>query len=288
MDQPKLFWIDVLAATRDADIPSLLTEKFDVRTYTSQQPLETEITTHGPSCLFFDFDYPDRVRLARFTAFKERFPSIPMVIMTVQHSESLAVWAYRHGALDYLVKPIQACELRDCVARVLEIFRTQNSQQRRGLHPKSAQMPHDVLIASRSTKDKLSPAINFVKQHYNERIYSDAVARMCGMSATHFSRVFKQSYGLTFQDFLLRFRVCEARELLNRPGANIADVGYLVGFSDPSYFGRIFKRYVGVSPSEYIAKQSSDQESRDESVVADRMMTSNSQIVRHLANSLAK
>ena len=66
-----------------------------------------------------------------------------------------------------------------------------------------------------------------------------------------FSRLFKETYGLTFQDYVLRFRIREACRLLRNPAAEIAETAFLVGFNDPSYFGKIFRRYMDCSPSQY-------------------------------------
>ena len=76
------------------------------------------------------------------------------------------------------------------------------------------------------------------------------MARLCGMSSSQFSRAFKKVYDTTFQEFVVRYRVFQAFNALQAPGANISEIAYSVGFSDPSYFTRVFKRYVGVAPSE--------------------------------------
>jgi two-component system response regulator YesN len=99
------------------------------------------------------------------------------------------------------------------------------------------------------------------------------MARICDMSASHFSRAFKKAYNLTFQEFLLRYRVYQACRFLNASSANISDVAYCVGFSDPSYFTRVFKRYVGVAPSEFVAANEGD--------------ASTSQVVRTLSTSFS-
>ena len=287
MSKPKLLWVDACVATQESELPSLLTETFDVCHCVDARRPERDVERLNVVAICFDFDYPDRQRLNVVSSTKVRYPSIPAVLLTVQHSEALAVWAYRNGVLDYLVKPVLDHELRRCVNLILEINAYKRSQSSRKSHRFGGLVPFGIPIAVRSAKDRLAPAIYYVQQHYNERFYSDAVARMCGMSATHFSRTFKQTFDITFQDFVLRYRIAEACSQLRSPNAVITDVACRVGFQDPSYFARVFKRFVGVSPSDYCAAKGTDDDDARMRAIEDSLSTSASQIVRQLSNALA-
>lgn len=61
-----------------------------------------------PHLICFDYDYPNGKRLKVLQEIKHRFPSIPILMLTVQHSEELAVWAFRTGVRDFIVKPIKS------------------------------------------------------------------------------------------------------------------------------------------------------------------------------------
>ena len=283
VNKPTLVWVDQLTTSSSASVPSLLLDRFSVRTCSSVESLQELLDKLDPAAVFFDFDYPDRRRLAGFSRVKEQNASTPVVMVTLQHSESLAVWTYRHGALDYLVKPVNPAELGNCVDRILEISKLRLSQQGRTANPFKPNIPSDIPNTARTRKDKLSPAIYFVQQNFSQRIYSDAMARLCGMSASHFSRAFKQHYRVTFQEFLLRYRVRRACQKLQARIVNIADVAYAVGFSDPSYFTRVFKRFVGLSPSEYSTSAGTLDDAMLENI--EDKMTSSSQIVRQLSGS---
>lgn len=262
-------------------------EHFVVRTCKSIMEIEGLVARLSPAAIFFDFDYPDRGQLASFSRVKTQFKSIPIVMFTLQHSETLAVWAFRQGAMDYLVKPFDSAEISDCVERVIGIAQLQTSQSNRDASIVTAPIPSDIPRPLQGRKTKLSAAVFFVQQHYNERIYSDAIARLCGMSPTHFSRTFKQTFGVTFQDFILRYRVREACKKLRDPNANISEVAYNVGFSDPSYFTRVFKRYVGASPSDFASGIVDLPKSESEFGEEQGMLTSGSQIVRQLTDNFS-
>jgi AraC-like DNA-binding protein len=76
------------------------------------------------------------------------------------------------------------------------------------------------------------------------------------MSSFHFSHEFAETYSLTFQEFVLRFRIFEACRELQHPNIPVTNVAYSVGFNDPSYFARVFRRFIELSPSEYCAQVS--------------------------------
>jgi AraC-like DNA-binding protein len=286
MADATVFWVDQLAGSQSSEVPAGLLDKFRMRVVTGIEQLERLMTEVRPAGVFFDFDYPDRRRLQGFERFKSKHPSVPVVLVTLQHSESLAVWAFRHGALDYMVKPIPDEELANCVARLSAIERSRmRAQERRPIDFVKPPIPAVVPNTASSKKERLAPAIFFVQQNYSQRISSDAMARICDMSASHFSRAFKKQYNLTFQEFLLRYRVFQACRFLNASAANIADVAYCVGFSDPSYFTRVFKRYVGVAPSEFVAANDDVIRQIQEHGTTIEGDASTSQVVRTLSSS---
>jgi two-component system response regulator YesN len=82
---------------------------------------------------------------------------------------------------------------------------------------------------------------------------TDAAAA-CGMAAFKFGREFKEEFGMDFREYVLRHRVREACRLLENPNASVTEICYAVGFSEPAYFSRMFKRLVGRSPSEVVGE----------------------------------
>ncbi len=279
----QILWVDLLAASKTTEIPPVLKERFAVRVVRNTDYLTQEVATPAVLAVIYDCDYTDRNRLMLIRSVREANPSVPFVLATLQHSESLAVWAFRQGALDYLVKPLARQELEDCRRRLERIAEFKRLPQQRRTHAAVAVIPESVSRSTRVARDRLAPAVFYVQQNYSQRIYSDAVARLCGLSPTYFSKAFRQRFDMSFQEFQLRYRIAKACALLANPRACISDIAYSVGFRDPSYFTRMFRRYVGVAPSEYVAPGSANRLTEDFLVELDGPSISSSQVVRALA-----
>jgi AraC-like DNA-binding protein len=97
----------------------------------------------------------------------------------------------------------------------------------------------------------VNTAITYVERNLHNKISQADIAESCDLSSSQFSRVFKQVHGTTFQEYVLRRRMSQAIRLLQNPSASITDVCYTVGFNDQSHFTRIFRRFIGASPSGY-------------------------------------
>lgn len=91
----------------------------------------------------------------------------------------------------------------------------------------------------------------YIHAHYAEDISREQMASYAGVSERHLARCFVQEAGLSPIDYLNRFRVVQARRLLDEGGMNITEIMNAVGFRDSSYFSRVFRREVGMSPSAY-------------------------------------
>ena len=93
----------------------------------------------------------------------------------------------------------------------------------------------------------------WLQDHFSEELKLDMVAQRHGMSERNFSRRFKQAVGQTPSQFIQELRINNARDLLQYSNLSINEIADRVGFSDMSYFAKIFRKYLSVSPKEYRA-----------------------------------
>ncbi len=198
----------------------------------------------------FNFDYPEMAQLKRIPETKRRWPSAPILLLTAQCSLELAVWALRVRVFDLLIKPIAPEEIERCLQRVAQAVHARRSQSERQPQTLLAPMPAEARYRPHTAPSlRLGHSLTHISKHYGQPLPESQIARLCQMSPSRFCREFKAAYGLTYVEYLARYRIEQAKRLLNNPAMSIADVAAAVGFNDPSYFTRVFRRVTGVSPS---------------------------------------
>ena len=97
----------------------------------------------------------------------------------------------------------------------------------------------------------ITEAREYMENNYHKDISLDEVSRLVNVSPYYFSKVFKEETGENFIEYLTQIRIGHAKELLKEGSHSIKEVCMESGYSDPNYFSRIFKKSVGVTPSEY-------------------------------------
>lgn len=104
-------------------------------------------------------------------------------------------------------------------------------------------------------KDKGNPhirkALRYICDHYSEHLELEQVAEFAGLSPSYFSTLFRQTVGLSFREHLNWIRVEESKRLLLDRQYTLADIAISMGFPDQSYYCKVFKKIVGVTPGKY-------------------------------------
>lgn len=94
-------------------------------------------------------------------------------------------------------------------------------------------------------------AVNYIENHFKEKLTLERVASEIFMSPTYLSRAFLLETGMNFSDFLNKTRVEKAKELLSGSSASLNEIAKESGFHDQSYFSKVFKKICGITPKEY-------------------------------------
>jgi two-component system, response regulator YesN len=106
----------------------------------------------------------------------------------------------------------------------------------------------------------LSLAVNLIRENFAKPLQLCSVAEKCEISQGYLSRLFSDYLNTTFIDYLNTLRIDEAVKLLRNEKKSVKEVTYLVGYNDPNYFSRIFKRHLNVSPSEFTKRGGNNEE----------------------------
>lgn len=103
----------------------------------------------------------------------------------------------------------------------------------------------------RSFRLVIKKACDYAEKSYMQEISLLQIADYVGLSVSHFSVLFKQHTGDSFVNYLNKFRIEKAKQLLLEPDLKIYQVADMVGFSSMPYFNRVFKNITGLAPNEY-------------------------------------
>lgn len=183
-----------------------------------------------------------------------------IIFLTAYDEFSYAKRAIAIHALDYLLKP---CEEEELTAVMEEaVGRIKKREQFEKLHMEQempeetgAEMPEPDLEEEPDEPDRLGQAAEkirrYIRKNYMKDISMQDAARMMNYSDAYFCKLFKQCFDQNFTAYLARFRINEARRLLQDKNASVREVSMLVGYYDANYFAKVFKRIAGMNPSEY-------------------------------------
>jgi len=249
MHDSQILWVDLRYNKDELCAGYSLASTYMVKVISESGEIEAAVQEHHPRILCFDYDFPDQIGLEILQKIKTRCPTIPVVMLTRDHSAELAIWALRSRIWDYYIKPVAEKCLIGSIKELLEQRPAGGKGLRLNLMPKPA-----IPTRSRPYKIKTNGApaayiTSYVQQHLGEKITLDQVATLCGMSRSHFSRTFRRDHRITFQEFLIQQRIDKAVDLLQDSGLPVTQIALAVGFSDLSSFTHTFQRRTGIPPS---------------------------------------
>lgn len=97
----------------------------------------------------------------------------------------------------------------------------------------------------------LDQLIVYINMHYKENLTLDQLSAVCYLSPSYISKVFKKHLNTNFIDYLSSVRIKVAKRLMKNPALSMKEISAEIGYIDANYFTRVFKKYEGVTPSEY-------------------------------------
>lgn len=185
-----------------------------------------------PDIALLDIEMPgmNGIELAKYI--KERYANCIIIFITAYDRFDYAIEAMHIKAFDYLLKPWKEERLCELINTAIENVRSMQKT--------------DGIVHSQ--KDVIK---DYIDRNYKKDISAKDVAGILGYSDVYFSKVFKQLFDDNFINYLTKIRIDRAKVLLKDVSFNIKEIGKSVGYADSNYFTKVFKRSIGISPSEY-------------------------------------
>ncbi|EFM09937.1 two component transcriptional regulator, AraC family [Paenibacillus curdlanolyticus YK9] len=173
---------------------------------------------------------------------REVASDVQIIVLSGFEEFEYARAALRFGVKDYLLKPVDKIQLQE---RLVEI----ESLRQKALANKPEESAAPI-------EDREHHAVEQVKheleQSYDQPFELEKLAQSVGMNGSYLSRLFRIQTNMTMTDYVIQLRIEKAKELLiGNPALRNYEISQLVGYHDPVYFNKLFKKTVGVTPKDY-------------------------------------
>ena len=203
------------------------------------------INLHNPDIVITDIRIPGRDGLEMLKSC-----SVDHAIILSGHSDfNYMRSAIKLGVFDYLLKPFDDEELIQALASLVEKLVSEEKEMASlGNHRSESWM---IDLPEHVGNHLVDSAISMVTQRFAECIGLREIADSLCLSESHLSRLFKDQTGINFLQYLQAYRVNRSIELLHDPSMNISMICHRCGFPSPGYFSKIFRRFIGSSPSQF-------------------------------------
>ena len=193
----------------------------------------------NPDLIITDIKMPRMDGIEMVRKLREAGNQAKVIILTAYDSFSYAQSALRLGAVDYLLKPFHDGELEKAVNHLRSRMEGPSTEVMDG--PRKGDKSKYVL-----------EAMAYISKHYSDpEISVGTVAQSLNISEGYLSHTFKKETDYTILNYITRCRVHKAMELLKDCRVKVYEVAEQVGYRDIAHFSTTFKKYTGVSPSEY-------------------------------------
>lgn len=209
------------------------------------------LETHPCHLVFVDMNMPNMDGMAFLKQASALYPSTCFIVVSGYDLFDYARSAIRAGAIDYLLKPVSRKELTETVSRAIRLLKESGT-----LKDKPAETKTPAAAPPISPEEAISRIRQDIDRNYARPIRISSYAAQYFFSQEYLTRLFKQHYQLSIQDYLLKVRMEQACRLLADPLIKVQDIALKVGYADNNNFSKAFRAYHGLSPSQYRAKHS--------------------------------
>lgn len=203
-----------------------------------------------PDLILTDFMMPimDGLQFSKKIISDINLNHIPIFMLTALHNSIHKKESTDVGIAEYIEKPINISFL---LAKITNTFLWQEKLRDRYVHQ------NDVLIASKNKNENENDFLNKLENIILDKIKDESfslqdICNLIGMSRTSLYMKLKNLIDLSPQDFIIHTKLKFAKRMLIEGNANIKEIAYASGFSNPKYFSTSFKKAFGISPSDYV------------------------------------
>lgn len=186
---------------------------------------------------------------------REKYPDSIIIFLTAYDEFNYAKQAIGLKALEYLLKPGRDEELQATLEEAFSLIDCNRTSAEEAVPEETVQETAEEDMDHARMNTVASEIASYLEDHYRDDLSLQSVAGRMGYSEVYFCRLFKNCFDKTFIMYLNDLRMAKAMELLKDISINIKEISERVGYRDANYFTRIFKKKMGMTPSEFRNKK---------------------------------
>jgi YesN/AraC family two-component response regulator len=198
---------------------------------------------HKPDFIFMDIMIPEMDGLSTIAEIRKFLPDACITILSSCSDFAYAQKALKLRVFEYLLKPVKPKDFKEVFRRMLD------SASDRTLAPEKANIK--TIETKECREHFIEESVKYIKEHFKERLSLDMVAAKAFMNPKYFSHVFKREMGVSFTEYVINLKVQYACRLLETTNYPAYRISLECGFSDPSYFNRVFCAQMNMTPQTY-------------------------------------
>ncbi len=216
------------------------------------------VTRESPQVAILDIEMPGKSGLEVARWMRKNGNPCSILFLTGFDNFSYAKQAIEVHALDYILKPYEDNELIFAAEEAIQIYE-RLSKARKLLQqpePEAAQTQAEITeedVRSYVVREEIR---RYIDSNYMNEISMQDAASALGYTDTYFCKLFKQCFKVNFSAYLNSYRIEKAKALICSSRSSIKQISAACGYSDSTYFGRVFKQLTGQTPSEYRLRMS--------------------------------
>ncbi len=199
---------------------------------------------HRPDIIIMDVKIPELDGIAAIEEIRKFLPSSCISVLSAYSDFSYAQKAVSLRVFEYLLKPIKPTDFKHIFCKMLNAANTVNA-------PSEEKTPVTTAESKVERQYFIEEALKFIKEHFRERLTLETVASKVFVNPKYFSHVFKKEMGVAFTEYVISLKIEYACKLLETTNYHAYRISIECGFSDPSYFNRVFCSQMNMTPQTY-------------------------------------
>jgi two-component system response regulator YesN len=199
---------------------------------------------HKPNIIIMDVMIPEMDGLSAIQEIRKFLPSVCITILSAYADFPNAQKAIKLRVFEYQLKPIKPKAFKEIFCKMLESVAEYPALLEEKAEKKSIE--HNEY-----QHNFIEESVKYIKEQFKERLTLEMVASKVFMNPKYFSHVFKKELGISFTEYVINLKIQYACRLLETTNYPAYRISIECGFSDPSYFNRVFCAKMNMTPNTY-------------------------------------